>query len=277
MPMKQTGNLRKMATCLDELIKYWLLLGQERIFLNEHLGTDISLIHTGKINCVACGIAIKKSYQTGYCFSCAKKLAQCDLCILKPELCHHHKGTCRESAWGNQHCFVPHIVYIANSSGVKVGITRESQVPTRWIDQGAVQALPIIRTQSRYQAGLIEKLFIQFVSDKTNWRKMLQGNIEQVTLTAIRDELFANTAKQLQIIAAQFNFGDIELLTAEKCVDINYPVLKYPEKIVSLNFNKTVEIAGILLGIKGQYLIFDHGVLNIRSFSGYEIEFSRNL
>ena len=268
------GNLQKMATNLAIPVQYWLLLNQDKIPLNEYLGKDISLVYTGKINCIACNRVIKKSYQQGYCFLCTKALAQCDLCIVKPELCHHHKGTCREPEWGKGHCFAPHIVYLANSSGIKVGITREAQIPTRWLDQGAVQALPIVRTQSRYQAGLIEVCFAEFVADNTNWRKMLQGNIKSESLALIRDELFFKIAAKMQTIAAKFNFGDIELLTSEPSIDITYPVLEYPKKIVALNFTKEPKVEGTLLGIKGQYLIFNHGVINIRSFAGYEVSFA---
>ena len=262
-----------MLNSLETPAKYWLLLSNEQILLNDHLGQEVSLIHSGKIHCIACDKLIKKSYQQGYCFPCTQKLAECDICILKPELCHYHKGTCREPIWGKTHCLVPHIVYLANSAAVKVGITRESQIPTRWLDQGAIQALPIIRTQTRFQAGLIEVAFAKSVPDKTNWRKMLQGEVASAALDAVRDELFGKHSKQLQEIATKFNFGDIELLTAEPLVDISYPVLEYPKQIIALSFDKTPEIAGTLLGIKGQYLIFNNGVINIRNFAGYEVEF----
>lgn len=268
------GNLQKMAIKFAMPLQYYLLLGQEKIYLNEYLGQNIVLNYTGKIKCIACDQVIKKSYQQGYCFHCIKTLAQCDLCIVKPELCHYDKNTCREPEWGTKHCLAPHIVYLANSSGIKVGITRESQIPMRWFDQGAVQALPIIRTQSRYQAGLIEVCLAELVPDKTNWRKMLQGNLAVESLATIRDELFFKLAAKVQTIAAQFNFGDIELLTAEQSIDIVYPVLADPKKIVALNFTKEPKVEGVLLGIKGQYLIFEHGVLNIRNFAGYEVSFA---
>ena len=272
--MHYLGNLRKMVANLADDVQYSLVLNEQLINLNQYIGKDLTLRHTGKINCIACGVCSKKSYQQGYCYPCSRKLAACDLCILKPETCHYHKGTCRQPAWGLQHCFVPHIVYLANSSGVKVGITRESQIPTRWIDQGAVQALPIIRTKSRYQAGLLEVVLAKFVTDKTNWRKMLQGNIPAVALDESRDNLFAKVAADIQEISGKFPLGNIELLTREKIITIDFPVLQYPNPISTLNFTKQASISGTLLGIKGQYLIFPQGGLNIRSCAGFEIEFS---
>ena len=194
------------------------------------------------------------------------------MCILKPENCHFHLGTCREPEWGLAHCFIPHIVYLANSSGVKVGITRETQVPTRWIDQGAAQALPIFRLRSRYQAGLLEFEIAKHISDKTDWRKMLRGENGNEDLKAKRDHLFAELASKIQEIAGKFKFGEFEFLTAEKVKDISYPVLVFPQKISSLSFDKTPEISGILQGIKGQYLMFDHGVINLRKYTGYNLE-----
>ena len=267
-----SGSLRKMSATLNPIVEYHLALADKKIFLNDYLGKEISLTFNGKINCISCNRLLKKSYQQGYCFPCTQKLAACDLCILKPERCHYQHGTCREPAWGKQHCFKPHIVYLANTSGLKVGITRKSQVPTRWIDQGAIAALPIIQVQSRYQSGLIEIKIAESIADKTNWRKMLQGNIEPIDLAVARDKLLSAVAESIQEISSKFNFGEIEILTSEEVVNLNYPVINYPEKIKSLNLDKNPLITGVLQGIKGQYLILDCGVLNIRNFSGYQVE-----
>lgn len=282
--MNFIGNLRKMAVSLANPVAYKLVLHDPttasseeinamEIPLNEYLGKEIQLRYTGKINCIVCGRSIKKSYQQGYCFPCTQKLAQCDFCILQPVHCHYHLGTCREPSWGEQHCMQPHIVYLANTSGIKVGITRESQVPIRWIDQGAIQALPIMQVKSRYQSGLVEEAFSKLIGDKTNWRQMLQKDIPLVDLAAERDRLLPEVAGAIQKIATRFNFGDIEILTNAQPQAIEYPVLKYPAKITSLNFLKQPLITSTLHGIKGQYLIFAAGVINIRSYSGYEIEF----
>lgn len=270
------GQLFKMAVSGTDPVEYSFVLAgcANAPKVNGFLGKRLSLNFTGKITCINCQRATKKSFQQGHCFPCMQRLAACDMCILKPATCHHHHGTCREHDWGLAHCFVPHIVYLANSSGLKVGVTRETQIPTRWIDQGATQALPIMRVQSRYQAGLLEVEFAKLVADKTDWRKMLKGANADLDLAAKRDELIGELVAAVQNVAAKFPFGDIEILTAEKVVDIKYPVLEYPQKITSLDFDKTPEISGVLQGIKAQYLIFNAGVINLRKYTGYEIQIS---
>ena len=221
---------------------------------------------------ISCDRLTKKSYSGGYCFPCSQRLAQCDLCIMRPETCHYAAGTCREPEWGEKFCMQEHIVYLANSSGVKVGITRGTQVPTRWIDQGAAQALPIYRVKTRYQSGLVEVAFKAHVSDRTDWRKMLKSDAEPVDLHQVRQELMAACSEDIMALQTRFGEGEITPLSDESIVDIRYPVDQYPEKVKSLNFDKTPEISGLLQGIKGQYLILDIGVLNIRKFSGYQVK-----
>lgn len=274
---KFLGQLHKMKATSGDPIQYAFVLQQDGVLIeglpavNDLLGKKLSLSFTGNIACVGCKRKISKSFNQGYCYPCLKKLAACDMCILKPENCHYERGTCREPQWGLANCFIPHIVYLANSSGIKVGITKENTLQTRWIDQGAVQAIPILRVRSRFQAGLLETAIAKLVKDKTDWRKMLRGNNEPQDLLAKRNEIFFEVAPKIQEIAGKFTFGDIEILTSEPLHDINYPVLQYPEKITSLCFHKTPEITDTLLGIKGQYLIFASGVINLRKYTGYEI------
>jgi len=142
--MTVTGNLEKMRVQHAAPVLYALPVGDKSVALNPLLGNKITLRYTGEINCIHCGRRTNKSFQQGYCYPCMQKLARCDICIVKPELCHFHKGTCREPEWGREHCMIQHIVYLAVSSGLKVGITRHTQVPTRWIDQGAVAAVPML-------------------------------------------------------------------------------------------------------------------------------------
>lgn len=274
---KYMGQLHKMTVLDANPVQYYFAFTQplsEPLLVNQYLGEQLNLKFTGKINCIACQRSIKKTYQQGYCFPCAQKLASCDMCILKPETCHFHLGTCREPEWGLAYCFVPHIVYLANSSGLKVGLTRETQVPTRWIDQGATQALPILRVKSRYQAGLIESAIANLIADKTDWRKMLLNGAPVIDLAIERNKLFSQISDMIQQVAGKFKFGDIEILTAEPVKEITYPVLQYPQKVTALNLDKTPEISGILQGIRGQYLMFDIGVINLRKYTGYEIEVS---
>jgi len=266
------GYTEKMLSQLGQPVQYELPLSEQRIALNPLLGQSIKLRYTGRIRCVHCHKAIKKSFNQGYCYPCFTKLAQCDMCIMKPETCHYAAGTCREPEWGVAFCFQPHIVYLANSSGIKVGITRQTQVPTRWIDQGAVQALPIFKVQSRYQSGLLEVALAKYVSDKTSWQQMLKAQAESIDLCAKRDELLALCQPEIAQITEQFGSAAIQLLSSEQPIEITYPITTYPGKVKSFNFDNQAEVAGVLQGIKGQYLLLDTGVLNIRKFTGYELE-----
>ncbi len=263
------GRLEKMTTIYDETIRYELVLNHQRVPLNNLIGQTVTLKHTGKLYCLHCNMPMNKSFNQGYCYPCFSRLAQCDMCMMKPETCHHAFGTCRDSKWAESFCFQPHIVYLSNTSGLKVGITRHTQIPTRWIDQGAIQALPIFKVTSRRMSGLIETLLAKHIADKTQWQRMLKHQIEPLDLYAERDKLLAICADELN----QLNQNEIEFLADEKVVDLNYPIAIAPTKVSALNFDKTPHISGILQGIKGQYLIFEKSVLNVRKFAGYVVNF----
>lgn len=266
------GIVRKMRSRLGQHVSYSARLGDNEIALNPLIDQELKLIFSGGIYCIHCNRKTNKSFNQGYCYPCFQKLAQCDSCIIHPERCHLEQGTCREPAWGEKYCMQDHIVYLANSSGLKVGITRATQVPTRWIDQGATQALAIIRVRSRLQSGILEMAFKQHVSDKTNWRDMLKGKAAELDMAGERDRLLAACEEDIKELTARFGFFAISILKGIDPVSIDYPVQAYPEKITSLNFDKEPVVSGTLRGIKGQYLIFDSGVINLRRFSGYEVE-----
>ncbi len=270
--MQITGHLRKMIGKLDAPVQYQLPLDDERIDMNALIGQHIQLNYTGEIHCTACGRKTNKSFNQGYCYPCFKKLAQCDSCIVKPELCHYANGTCREPEWGEQHCLQDHFVYLANSSGIKVGITRGTQIPTRWIDQGASQAIPIFRVKNRLLSGRLEMILKQHVSDRTDWRKMLRGVPEELDLAHNRDALFNACEKEIDELIAENDADAVTALHSETPTSIEFPVNTYPKKVSSLSFDKMPEIEGQLKGIKGQYLILDSGVLNIRKFGGYRVQ-----
>ena len=217
-----------------------------------------------------CGRGVPKTFQQGYCFPCTRRLAACDMCILKPELCHYHQGTCRQPEWGETHCMREHIVYLANTSGLKVGITRKVNVPHRWIDQGAVQALPIAEVSNRRISGLFEVACKGHIADKTNWRKLLQGHPDRADLKTSWQAIYPEISGVLDAIKAEFGEDSIALL-GDSPVDIHYPLIEFPEKIISLNFDKQPVIDATLTGIKGQYLMFDTGVINMRKFAGYHL------
>jgi hypothetical protein len=266
------GTLRKMRTSLDEnhLVHYRLPVGDQEIKLNPLIGENLTLTHTGSIFCYNCGKKTKKSYSQGHCYVCMTKLASCDMCIMKPETCHFALGTCREPQWGEQNCFIPHYVYLSNTSSVKVGITRHTQLPTRWIDQGATQGLPIFKVSSRLVSGLVEVALSKLISDKTHWQAMLKGNAIDLDLTEKAEELLPQISSALQTISDNHGEQAIERLN-ESVRAINYPISEFPEKIKSHNFDKGPIVSGKLLGIKGQYLIFDSGVINVRKFGSYEV------
>lgn len=274
MSISVSGHLAKMQVELDQQVQYFLPLDDHREPLNALLGKQIRLEYLGDIHCIHCGKRSKKSFSQGYCYPCFTKLPQCDTCIMSPEKCHYEQGTCRDPSWGEEYCFTDHYVYLANSSGVKVGITRGSQIPTRWIDQGATQAMPIFRVKSRYQAGLIEDCLREHVADRTHWQKMLKGNSDPVDLEEIRDSIIAQSESGLSAIEQKFGLLAIQRLYHQQAVDINFPVLEFPEKVKSLNFDKQPIVEGVLQGIKGQYLILDTGVINIRKFTAYNVQFS---
>lgn len=258
-------------------VEYKFILDRVETDLPFHLGQDIEIEWTGKIYCVSCGSKTSKSFSQGHCFKCFKTKAACDMCIMKPETCHYHLGTCREESFAHDVCFQPHIVYLANSSALKVGITRLGQMPTRWLDQGATQALPIMKVGSRRLSGQLEVMFGAQVADKTDWRKLLKGEAAPLDLLETRDQLLDEFAEQIETIRDEFSMSldfseNVEILEQETPREFIYPVQYYPEKIKSHNLDKTPLIAGKLHGIKGQYLLLDSGVINIRKYSGYELK-----
>ena len=267
------GFLSKMPVQPSSIAQYQLPVGSDRIGLNALLGKKIKIEYLGSITCQGCRKSIPKSYSGGYCFPCCRRLAQCDLCIMKPELCHWHKGTCREPAWGEEHCMADHILYLANTSGIKVGLTRYSQMPTRWLDQGATQALPILRTKSRRIAGLIEVKVAEQFADKTNWRAMLKGDAPDTDLEVARDLALQGATSALKSIQEEFGEDAFEKLNAET-QSFRYPVNAWPEKVKSIGLDKMPVIEDTLTGIKGQYLYFGDAVFNVRKHNGYEVEVS---
>ncbi len=256
------GNLRKMITQLDEPVRYTLPLSDARIAMNERIGQPISLRYDGKINCIACGRETKKSFGGGFCYPCFRSAPEASECIIRPELCRAHEGESRDMAWSQEHCLTEQIVYLAKSSAIKVGITRNSQVPTRWIDQGASEAIIFARVPNRYTSGVIEVAMKEHLTDRTNWQRMLKNEISDADLLACKHDV----ADQLPAELREHVVDDDKVWT------IDYPVTEFPAKVKSVGFDKLPLIEGTLVGIKGQYLILDGGrVLNIRKHSGYEI------
>ncbi len=265
-----TGGLRKMKVEATRPVSYQMPVGDALLAVNEQLGRTLELRYTGNIHCIGCGRKTRKSFSQGYCYPCFKSLAECDLCIMKPETCHFAQGTCRDEEWAKSHCMQDHYVYLANSSGLKVGITRGTQIPVRWIDQGASQAIAMFKIRNRLHSGLLEVTLKKRVSDRTDWRRLLKGLPQERDMVLARDRLIGSVQSELEALK-QSNPGLEWEQLDDAPIQLTYPVDRYPDRIVSLNLDKTPEISGTLMGIKGQYLILDCGVINIRKFAGYEV------
>jgi hypothetical protein len=259
--MEIVGNISKMVSSREDTIQYQLPLGIHKINLNNLIGQAIQLEFEGKIHCIKCGRETRKSFAQGYCYPCFSTSPETEECVLRPELCRAHEGVARDMEYAEKHCLTDQVVYLSITSGLKVGVTRGSQVPVRWIDQGAVRAIEFARTPNRYSAGLMEVAMKNHVADKTNWRKMLSGSDQgDVDLVREKHRLKAMVPKELSSY----------LTDDENVLELNYPVEQYPTKIRSLNFDKDPMVSGLLRGIKGQYLLFDSDrVINVRKFGGY--------
>lgn len=257
-----SGNLRKMQTRLRDVAQYTLLLDGVPVDMNAKIGETLSLRFDGTINCIVCGRETRKSFGQGFCYPCFRDAPEASECIIRPELCRAHEGEARDMDWAEKHCLVEQIVYLARSSAIKVGITRASQMPTRWIDQGATDAIVFARVPNRYTAGLVEVAMKEHLTDRTNWQRMLKNEVIDADLVATKASLIDKLGPELR----QYIDSDDTVCT------INYPVERYPEKVKSVGFDKQPQIEGRLAGIKGQYLIFDDNrVLNIRKHNGYRI------
>jgi hypothetical protein len=269
-----SGGVRKMHASLDRPVSYALPLGGHAVPMNPLLGQVLQLEYSGEIRCIHCDRKTSKSFNQGYCYPCFKRLARCDSCIVSPEKCHFHEGTCREPEWGLANCMIDHIVYLSHTSALKVGITRGSQVPTRWIDQGATQALPLFRVDSRLHSGLLEVALAREIGDRTQWQAMLKGDGEPQDLPAAAAALLERCADDVAALQRHHGLQALSRLENAAVTTIRFPVLEYPGKVKSFNLDKTPRVGGTLLGIKGQYLIFDSGVINMRKYAGYQLTLS---
>ena len=255
------GNLRKMTTYFESPIRYELELGDDVINMSDLVGTAINLNFTGQINCINCGRKTNKSFAQGFCFPCFRDSPNNAECIIRPELCEAHLGKGRDPEWEERNHNQPHVVYLAISSGIKVGVTRSTQVPYRWIDQGASKAVKIAETENRYQAGMIEVDLKQYASDKTPWQRMLKNEVaNDIDILETKRLLIEKMADEWKFLASK----------DDDIVEINYPAIRFPQEVKSHNLDKEPMLSGVLEAIKGQYLIFEGGiVINIRKYGGY--------
>ncbi len=267
------GTLRSLQVEAASPIWYWLTDGYfdpgaraKDCGLNWRLGRRFVIRFTGSISCVYCGRRVRRTVGQGFCYPCFRSRPEADVCLFKPERCHYDDSDnpCRDPDFGRRACLQPHILYASLTSGVKVGITRKPNLPRRWIDQGAVAAMPLAELPSRREVGEIEhRLSSAGVNDRTHWMRMLREEKPQHDLEV----------KAAEIVDRLESWGAAGILpeAQRRRQTFTYPVMTYPTKITSIDLDKTPKVEGTLVGIKGQYLIFDHGVLNVRRFTGYQV------
>lgn len=259
--MEYQGVLTKMRTELASTVQYYLIFEEDFLNLNQVLGKKLS-INFLRYQCMNCKLE-KKIFRNGFCYKCHISLPQVGDWVMRPELSTAHLGQeDRDLEYEREVQLAPHVVYLANSSNVKVGVTRKSQIPTRWIDQGAHEAIEVVEVPNRYLAGITEIALKEHVSDKTNWREMLTNNLKDLDLAEIKEQLRPYLPEEVQEY----------YLEHSKELEIKFPVLQYPPKVKPFNLSKTPFYEGVLQGIKGQYLIFEDGMaFNVRSHEGFEV------
>ena len=261
--MTYEGVLTKMQTEFSNPIEYYLVFENSFLHLNQLLNKNLEIQFLG-YQCLHCGKK-KKIFRQGFCYDCFMSCASAGDWIMKPELSTAHlEIEDRDLEYEKRVQLQPHIVYLALSSEVKVGVTRITQVPTRWIDQGAVEAIAIVEVPNRYLAGITEVALKNHYADKTNWQKMLKNEYEPV-------DLIAERLKLEHLIPSEVK--EYFYTTKEDLYQMYFPVLEYPKKVASLNLDKSPNFSGKLKGIKGQYLLFEDGtVFNVRTFEGYVVK-----
>ncbi len=248
----------------DGTIRYWTKDAKgNRIDFNDFVGKKLTLRDTGKRVCWVCGQNADQLYQKGTCEKCFRTSPRCDICMVKPELCHFEQGTCRDKEFAAQWCFNNQVVYFSLTSNAKVGYLSLENKPQRWIDQGATAAIEVAVAHSRFEAGQIEVYLANFIKDKTNWREMLQGESpKDIDLLELKKHWAPKVESRWPGRAS----------SNDKIWQLRYPVTAYPPKVISTTFNNSAEISGVLRGVRGQYLIFQDKVFSIRKHEGYVLE-----
>ncbi len=262
--------------------EYVLHNARASVSLNEHLEQGVILRRGAANTCVHCAAQSRRLYPGGYCYTCFSTLAACDLCVVNPARCHFHAGSCRQPEWGQQFCMQPHTVYLAVSSGPKVGITRHGREHERWRDQGASRALRIVRTPSRRAAGIVEDYLRGQLSDRTDWRRLVTGAVTQVDLAALAAQLQRDALPLAQLAAENPAAEMLAQLDAEEAramcwaVDAQPTLLQHPLRAYSpaqrLSLAPGEEIADNVVGVLGQYLLLSRGVFNLRAHRGMDID-----
>lgn len=261
--MKHLFNISKMGSELNNgVVDYFMMVDNDRIKMNDLLGSKVKITFTGEINCQSCGALTRKSFMQGYCYNCYLTAPETEECVLNPEKCKAHLGVARDIEYSKTHCLIPHYVYLSLTSDVKVGVTRNTQIPTRWIDQGAAKALIVAQTPNRYIAGLVEVFLKAHYNDKTNWKKMLLSDVDSSA------DLLSEKHKMAGLLPPV-----MKSLITEHCetVELSYPAISIPDNVQSVDLMRDTSFEGPLTAIKGQYLIVGHNAFNVRRHTGYKI------
>lgn len=256
-------GIHKMTVSIDNGGIQYIFNSSIKTNMNDLIGKHVKFFWNGDVFCQCCSTKIKKTFGEGFCYSCFISAPEATECTIRPELCRAHLGEGRNVEWEEKNHNQPHVVYLAASDKIKVGVTRMTQIPTRWIDQGASSAIRLAETPNRYEAGVLEVALKNYFSDKTNWQRMLKNEIDNsINLVDEKWNLHDQLPKDLTRFFSE----------NDEVINLNYPVINYPIKVTSLSFDKTPLIEGVLQGVKGQYLIFEEGkVVNIRKHTGYSI------
>lgn len=264
--MELISTLEKMSSYISEPIQYQLSTENDFIKMNDLIGKEIEIEFLNRKFCGSCGLEFESLYRMGFCRNCFFTKPEAGESIIRPELSTAHKGIAdRDLKFEESFQLQPHVTYLANSGGLKVGVTRANQKTTRWTDQGATEAIVLAETSNRYEAGIIEVFLKDYVSDKTVWQKMLKNELTPYDLVAEKERLAEVLSPDLKKFVSDNN----------EVYKMNYPVNEYPTKVKSLNLDKVNHIKTTLKGIRGQYLIFEGGnVLNVRGHSGYHVKVS---
>ena len=264
--MQLISTLSKMPAFVNGKVHYLLKMDNDFVKINNFVGRELEVEFTGEKYCASCGNQFENLYRMGFCKNCFYTSPEAGESIIRPELSRAHLGEeDRDLAFEKGYQLQPHVVYLANSGGLKVGVTREPQVPTRWIDQGASQAIVLAKTSNRYEAGMIEVDMKNHVADKTVWQRMLKNEDADIDLVEEKKRLGSLMSEEYR----HFISDDDHLYK------LDYPVEHYPTKVKAINLDKNKNIKAVLQGVRGQYMIFEGGgVLNVRAHTGYRVRIS---
>jgi hypothetical protein len=260
--MRFEGPLKKMSNSFDSTIRYRLKLGSDLLVMNNLIGRNLRMTFEGSHTCF-CGQLVPEVYRQNFCRECFFTKPEASPSIMKPELSKAHLGIEeRDLEFEKRLQLQPHFVYLAKTDRIKVGVTRHTQIPYRWMDQGAAQAVKLLETPNRYVAGQAEVALKEHFTDKTSWREMLKGTTSDEDLSEARERALSLLPEELRKLASD----------DDQIWNLNYPNDYQLEKVTSLSFKAPgQQWEGKLLGIRGQYLVTSSGVFNVRSHDGFMV------